>query len=113
MTAPLSPPTVDEAIDGYLGPAFTGPATVRIDPYPAMAANDVVTVLWVLWNERWESRLRIHSTQVGRTTTVLIPSLYVTRSATWVFYAIERFGGGTEASEVLALNGAHPGPRWP
>jgi hypothetical protein len=41
MTDLLSPPTVDEAAEGYLD---TGPATVRIGPYPGMAANDVVTV---------------------------------------------------------------------
>jgi hypothetical protein len=113
MTDLLSPPTVDEAVDGYLELDFTGPATVRIGPYPGMAANDVVTVRWALWDERWESRLRIPGTQVGRAVTVLIPSLYVTRSATRVSYAIDRFGGGTSESEVLALNGAAPEPRRP
>jgi hypothetical protein len=113
MTALLSPPTVDEAVDGYIELDFTGPATVRIGPYPGMAANDVVTVQWVVWTERWKSQLRIRGAQVGRAVTVLIPNLYVTRSATWVSYAIDRFGGGTEESGVLALNGASPETRRP
>jgi hypothetical protein len=113
MTDLLSRPTVDEAADGYLEMDFTGPATVRIGPYPGMAANDVVTVRWALWDERWESRLRVTGAQVGRAVTVLIPNLYVTMSATWASYAIDRVGGGTEESEVLALNGATPEPPRP
>jgi hypothetical protein len=37
MTSLLSPPTVYEAVNGYFELDFTGPATVRIGPYPAMA----------------------------------------------------------------------------
>ncbi|MFE9440739.1 hypothetical protein ACFYO2_17345 [Streptomyces sp. NPDC006602] len=113
MTDLLPPPTVDEAIDGYLESDFTGPATVRIGPYPGMAANDVVTVRWVLWDDRWESRLRIPGAQVSWAVTVLIPNLYVSRSATWVSYAIDGFGGGTSESEVLALSGASAELRRP
>ncbi|MEV0118188.1 hypothetical protein AB0H77_33930 [Streptomyces sp. NPDC050844] len=44
---------------------------------------------------------------------VRIPHLYVTRSATWVSYAVERFDGGSLRSGVLALNGADPEGRRP
>ncbi|TGB10310.1 hypothetical protein [Streptomyces sp. MZ04] len=104
-----APPTVDEAVDGYLDMDFVGPATVRVGAYPGMAANDVVTVHWVTWSHRWESQLRIPGSRVGGAVTVLIPNLYVTGSATWVSYAVDRFGGGGARSGVLALNGADSG----
>ncbi|MEU5002388.1 hypothetical protein [Streptomyces sp. NPDC021622] len=44
---------------------------------------------------------------------VRIPRLYVTRSATWVSYAVERFDRGSLRSEVLALNEADPEGRRP
>lgn len=104
----LAPPSVDEAVDGYLEMDFVGPATVRVGAYPGMAANDVVTVRWVTWSHRWESRLRIAGAWVGAAVSVRIPHLYVTGSATWVTYAVERFDGGSARSGVLALNGADP-----
>ncbi|MEV8020369.1 hypothetical protein AB0O76_29325 [Streptomyces sp. NPDC086554] len=111
----LAPPSVDEAVDGYLETDFVGPATVRVGAYPGMAANDVVTVRWVTWSHRWESRLRIAGSWVGAAVSVRIPHLYVTGSATWVSYAVDRFDGGGAQSGVLGLNGADPadpaGPR--
>jgi hypothetical protein len=51
----------------------------------------------------WETRLRIEDTQLGGVATVLIPNLYVARSATWVSYAIDpRFTRAGHASARFA-----------
>lgn len=100
----LPAPEVDEAESGFLDYEETFSATVRIAPYPGMAANDVITVHWEIFREHHKERLRIAGAWVGAAVSVRIPNRCISSSRTVVRYEVERFAGDTAASESLVLN---------
>ncbi|MFE0424489.1 hypothetical protein [Streptomyces sp. NPDC058953] len=102
--SPLPAPFVPEAPDGCYDYEETFRLTVRIPPYPGMAANDVVTVHWRTWDALHKEPLRVHGSWVGGAVVVPIGNARISASATRVHYEVAYAAGGTAVSEPLVLN---------
>ncbi|MEW1550298.1 hypothetical protein [Streptomyces tsukubensis] len=100
----LPAPCVPEAPDGFYDDEDTRALTVRIAPYPGMAANDVVTVHWRTWDGLHKEPLRVPGHRVGAAVTVRMAGPYLSSATTTVHYEVEYFAGGTAISEALTLN---------
>ncbi|AZK95341.1 MULTISPECIES: hypothetical protein [Streptomyces] len=104
LPALLPAPCVPEAPDGFYDDEDTRALTVRIAPYPGMAANDVVTVHWRTRDGLHREPLRVPGHRVGAAVTVRMAGPYLSSATTLVHYEVEYVTGGTAVSEPLTLN---------
>ncbi|MFI6289164.1 hypothetical protein ACIBCM_31205 [Streptomyces sp. NPDC051018] len=114
MGGQLPAPIVDEVVGSSLDidPDGTAPVTVRVPPYPGMAANDVITVCWQVMHDRREVALRVPGAAVGRSMVFRIHHASLTSVLpVEVSYTVEWAGGPADAgvSRTLVLNPPAPG----
>lgn len=101
---PLPAPSVAEALDGFIDSEYLKPLTVRVGAYAGMAANDIVTIHWETRGKRHDEPVRITAAWVGAALSISIPNRCLSSSNNRVSYSVQRFAGGTAASETLILN---------
>ncbi|WP_160286292.1 Kelch repeat-containing protein [Pseudomonas knackmussii] len=102
--ASLPAPTVREAVNNVLA-ADVLQATVDIQPYPDMAANDRVDLYWVgNVSGEFTDWLPVSSATVGHVLNFTVyPESIEPNSSADVSYSVTRAAGGVEASAVLHL----------